>query len=119
MADGTIFIFQARAYQYACSIAQPTYTPPDLRGVWLHGFPGSGKTCLARFYPDVYIKVQNKWWDGYNGEKVVVLDDLDTPVLYHYLKIWVDRYSCSGEIKGGTTQFQYDYLIITCNLSIE
>lgn len=68
------------------------------------GKPGTGKTHFARnhFGNDIFVKAQNKWWDGYKGQKIVVLDDLDIPVLGHYIKIWADKWACSGEIKGAT-----------------
>lgn len=91
------------------------------RGIWIYGPPGTGKSHAARHdYGDAYfIKQQNKWWDGYTGEKVVVLDDLDTNVLGHYLKIWADKWSCTGEIKGGTVQLQHETFIVTSNYTIE
>lgn len=66
-------------------------------------------------YPGSYLKAQNKWWDGYSGQKSVILDDLDSDCLAHYLKIWADRYACTGEIKGSTIPLNFDKLVVTSN----
>lgn len=96
------------------------FTAPGTRGIWIYGPPGTGKSHEARTqYGDkLFIKSQNKWWDGYQGEKVVVLDDLDSNVLGHYLKIWADKWSCTGEVKGGTVPLQHERIIVTSNYSI-
>lgn len=49
----------------------------------------------------------------------MVLDDLDTPVLAHYLKIWADKWSATGEVKHGTVPLNYERFIVTSNFSIE
>lgn len=59
----------------------------------------------------------NKWFDGYEGEKVIIIDDLDETFLGHYLKIWLDHYACTGEIKGGQVALQHTTLIITSNFT--
>lgn len=99
-------------------------TTENTRGTWIWGMAGIGKSHKARLESgvdaeEVYIKAQNKWWDGYTGQKVVVLDDLDTDCLCHYLKIWADKWACSGEVKGGTVPLRHEKFIVTSNYPVE
>lgn len=101
--------------QAALKLQQP-YEHDSVRGIWVWGPPGTGKSWSVRQqFPGAYLKAQNKWWDGYNGQEAVILDDLDTNVLGHYLKIWSDRYACTGETKGGTVHLRHRYFIVTSN----
>lgn len=87
---------------------------------WIVGQPGIGKSYAIRnAFPDIYIKPQNKWWDGYCGEENVLLDDLDTGTLGHYIKIWADQYKFNAEIKGGTITPTYKRFFITSNYTID
>ena len=70
-------------------------------------------------HPNAFIKHQNKWWDGYDGEDVVILDDMDDPCLKHYMKLWADKWSCKGETKGGYTQLVHKKIIVTSNYTID
>lgn len=93
------------------------------RGIWIWGCSGAGKSWAARNeFGQFFLKSQSKWWDGYQGEPTVIIDDLDFDggdKLGHYLKIWADKYACTGETKGGTIPLNHERLIVTNNYSIE
>jgi len=82
------------------------------------GLPGTGKTRLVQTETegaDVYWKDPgNKWFDGYNGEQIVVFDDFkcnwfSLGVLLRLL----DRYPMKVESKGGSMEFQARMIYIT------
>lgn len=91
--------------------------------MWIVGAPGVGKSRFAReTYPGAYIKSITKWFDGYNGEQTILLDDFDmlpntkeANEYGHHLKIWADRYPCYGEVKGGTIALNHTKFVITSN----
>lgn len=115
-----VFVKYSRGLREFSLATTAPYTHATVRGVWIYGPPGTGKSHSARhFDPDAYIKAQNKWWDGYDGQETVILDDLDCGVLGHYLKIWADRWACTGETKGGTVQLRHRLFVVTSNYSPE
>lgn len=88
--------------------------------LWIYGNPGSGKSRWVRdnfAREEVYDKTLNKWWDGYNGESIVLLDDYGKAhgVLGEHLKRWGDRYSFPAEIKGGKIDIRPKRIIVTSN----
>jgi len=90
------------------------------RGIWIYGPPHTGKSHYVHNKvpkPELFLKAQNKWWDGYTGEENVLIDDFDKKgeCLSHYLKIWSDKWACTGEIKGASIPLNYKTLYITSN----
>lgn len=95
----------------------------SLENYWFWGPPGTGKSHRARtMFGDVpiFVKGPTKWWDGYNGEKIVVIDDLGAQHdwLVDHIKVWCDKYPFNAEIKGGNFRIRPAIVIITSNRSI-
>lgn len=92
----------------------------ELQNEWYWGPPGTGKTKKAwDENPRLYVKSINKWWDGYNKEDVVLIDDWDPNIkgMEQKLKTWSDRYPFMAEIKGGSMRIRPKKIIITSNYS--
>jgi len=91
-------------------------------GIWYYGDTGAGKSSTARnTYPDCYLKQCNKWWDGYQDEQYVLIDDFDKShsCLAHHLKVWADHYEFMGETKGGQIKLRPLKIIVTSQYCID
>lgn len=89
------------------------------------GVSGSGKTHLAKTESgyftdssDVYMKIPStKFWDGYRGQKNVIIDEFDGQINLAHLKVWCDPTgtACQVEVKGGAVSLQATNFWITSN----
>lgn len=98
------------------------YVEPPFRRdqeiIWIYGKAGSGKTRLVYDLEDhdnIWKWNGNKWFDGYDGHKVVLLDDyrqdvLDTVFVLNLL----DIYPMRVEVKGGFRPLVCVKIYITC-----
>lgn len=93
-----------------------------LDNYWYTGRSGRGKSRTAREkYPGAYIKMANKWWDGYAGEDVVIIEDWspDHVNLVNDLKLWTDHGKQRVETKHGSINIRPKTVIVTSQYTIE
>lgn len=89
---------------------------------WFSGPTGTGKSRDAfGLHPHAYSKsTRSKWWDGYDGQDVVIIDDLrPRDFEFTFLLQLFDRYPLLVEVKGGTLKFTSRKIIVTTSMSLE
>jgi hypothetical protein len=102
---------------------RPLFCIDHLENEWWYGDTGTGKSRKVwQDYPEHYGKMLNKWWDGYQDEDVVVIEEWSpkNDCTASALKIWADRYPFNAEIKGGCLRkIRPKKIIVTSNYSID
>jgi len=101
-------------------VAQAFVTPKTWKPwvCWLSGEAGTGKSrCASNLGESVFNKSSgNKWFDGYEGQTVAVLDDFRKHWFpYDFLLKLLDHGECQVEVKGGMVQWRPKMVIITCH----
>lgn len=90
--------------------------PPEV--IWLWGASGVGKSreaCQGSFY----VKDGTKWWNGYNQQDRIVIDDFDGSWPLRDLLRLLDRYPYQGQTKGGYVKINSPKIYITCDRAPE
>lgn len=112
--------------------------------ILIHGETGVGKSfsvstflyCLNEFWKwycnvmkltyqpiEAYLKKCNKWWDGYRGQKAVVIEEVEPNwfrLSGNMLKQLLDQYPFPVECKGATiNKIRPQWVIMTSNYSLK
>lgn len=114
-----------RNYSSLKRIRVDNMQPPERPDVTVNVFwgdSGTGKTRRAWHEAgdpsEVYIKNPNtKWWDGYRGQKKVIIDEFVGRVDISYILTWIDRYPCNVEVKGYSVPLEATQFWITSNVA--
>lgn len=90
----------------------------------IYGKAGCGKTSYIyeKHGQDNCFKLEkgngdNIWFDGYKGEKVLIIDDFYGWIKYSKMLNFLDGYKMRLEIKGGVTYSNWNHIYITSNES--
>lgn len=97
---------------------KPAPEPYSRKYVEYHyGPPGIGKSSGAiANYPGAYAKdCDTKWWDNYEGQDVVRMDDFPGAMTCILAKKWLGEVNVPLEWKCGSTEMRYTKVIITSN----
>lgn len=92
--------------------------PP--RVFWLYGETGTGKTRSAVEFATRQGRywMSNgslRWFDGYQGERTVILDDIRSDACsFDFLLRLLDRYPFRVEYKGGFVDWCPQFILLTC-----
>lgn len=84
------------------------------------GATGTGKSRLAweRAGFSAFPKDPNsKFWDGYSGQRTVVIDEFRGAISISHILRWLDRYPVIVEVKGSSCVFCADTIFFTSNLN--
>lgn len=112
-----------KTWEYIHLKYQPKPPARDqLKNFWIVGQSGTGKSRMVREqFPIHYNKPMSKWWDGYNNEETIVLDDFAPDhgkYLGYFLKIWADHYPFNAEVKGGMLHIRPLRVLVTSQYRI-
>lgn len=89
------------------------------------GDTGSGKSYWAYHHREDAYRLAPPahnggpvWFDGYDGQRCLILDDFDGWIAYRRLLTLLDPYPCSVGVKGGTAWARWTEVIITSILPV-
>lgn len=101
----------------AADYAKPVAVERRIRVYWGPTGTGKSKRAWDEAGLDAYPKDPlSKFWDGYQGQKNVVIDEFRGVVNISHILRWFDRYPVNVEIKGSSTTLKAEEIWITSNL---
>lgn len=123
-------LFNYAKYKAVERIIRELRNPPQeskkCKGIWIQGTSGSGKdyvirTTLREANIPTYISLQSKWFDNYEYERVIYINDFKPDMYGTYstiLKHLADTYCSTMEVKGGFTKTNHHVLIVSSQYTI-
>ena len=98
---------------------QKTSFRDSMMCLWIYSHnSGTGKSRFAyEKFPQAYWKLDNKWFENYQGQDVIIWDEFRKSHEHSLDKLlrWSDGYPCLAEIKNGSVSLQHTKFIITSN----
>lgn len=115
-AHPAAFVKYHRGFEALRSCLIPQERPKTFRCLVFWGPSGFGKTShIEETEKDLYRIPDNscQWWNGYTGQKAVLLDEFSGETPFAYLLRIMDRYPLTVATKGGFVPLTCETLWIT------
>lgn len=97
---------------------KPVAIVREVNVFWGDTGTGKSRTAWEQAGLNAYPKDPNtKFWDGYNGQDHVVIDEFRGRIDISHMLRWLDRYPVTVEIKGSATVLKASKIWITSNLN--
>lgn len=113
------WVVYRRSFAAYRSLIKPPTMRPDLRVYILYGAPGVGKSRYAYYRdPSLYSvpAPDLRWFDGYAGEEVVLIDDYRGAGDPSFLLKLLDIYPLQVPVKGDFVAWNPKKIFMTSNL---
>lgn len=99
----------------------------DMDIVLFFGDARTGKSTKARMYAQLYGECYNLgipngglvWFDGYNGQSTLLIDEFKGWISPTYLNQLLDKYQLKLPVKGGFVNAKFTHVFITSNFPPE
>lgn len=109
-------------YHNGINLARQLFVKNTLRSmevIYITGPSGCGKSHLAwSMEPDAFWKPKSgDWFDGYAGQKVIILDEFKSWMTYTMLLSCLDKFPMQVPVKGSFRPYLAEKVIITSTLS--
>jgi len=96
---------------------QPVAAIREINVFWGPAGTGKSRTAWEQSGLDAYPKDPcTKFWDGYQGQEKVVIDEFRGEINISHILRWFDRYPVNVECKFGATTLKATKIWITSNL---
>lgn len=90
---------------------------PQVVVLWGETGTGKSRDAILRYWPDedhyVFRPSNGNWWDGYDGQKKVILEEFRGSMPWADLLGLLDRNEYRAPVKGGFVQVQAERFVIT------
>lgn len=114
---GTYIRYHRGFEKFRLALLKARTEKPEIYIFWGNAGTGKTRTAYENHEPhEIYFKDNTKWWDSYEQQKVIIMDEFDWSWSREYILRVLDRYPMKVEIKGGSVELNSPIIYITCNI---